>query len=542
MKIEKNKNIDIIRAIAILLVLFYHIYAITGISFNNEITDTFLEYGGVIGVCLFFILSGFGIYNSLKNQEVSNKEFSFNDYIKKRFWRIAPQYYFSLIILLLFSSNAIYLSNDHLLTIISHIFFFHNFFYTIAGAISGVCWTLAVTFQFYLIAPFIYYIFKKYPKMVLISSYILSFLLKYFIFHFIIAASGDTNTFLYFNYGSQIFTALEFFVSGMFIAYLLNKYSNNTNHNYIYILLNIIFVVLLYFLIKMTYSTTIPYINNTGIYSDCTLAYIWHFLLSILLTIMVYYFSKIKIEHKTFFSKILFFVSKYEYGIYIWHLIIITTLSSSSPFFKNLISTNSIYIYVYYILISVFIGYIMTKFIDEYDYQKLDLLIIKKVIYIVASVFIIYCLKETFMIIKPTIGNINTYFNEEIIDVNESKRIADNIKSKVDINNNCKYIYLDTEETGYLYFFQLRYYLSPCESIHYNSYAYTSNYGSETEFYNFLKKQDVKYIIIRKNSLLSEKLNMKFDEEYGSIFIKNNKSNSIDNILIPIDNDRKKNN
>jgi peptidoglycan/LPS O-acetylase OafA/YrhL len=66
---KRNKNIDIIRAFAILMVLIYHIYAITGIATKNNIIDTFLIYGGVVGVCIFFILSGFGIYNLLINKE-----------------------------------------------------------------------------------------------------------------------------------------------------------------------------------------------------------------------------------------------------------------------------------------------------------------------------------------------------------------------------------------------------------------------------------------------------------------------------------------
>ena len=182
---KRNRNIDIIRAIAIILVVLYHIYAITGISIKNSVLEPFLVYGGILGVSLFFVLSGFGIYNSLRNQDDKNKKFNYHDYIKKRFKRIAPQYYISMIVLLLFTSNAIYISKDQTLTLFSHIFFFHNLFYTMAGAISGVCWTLGVTFQFYLVAPFIYKAVEKKPKLTFTISFFLSILLKYFIYHFI---------------------------------------------------------------------------------------------------------------------------------------------------------------------------------------------------------------------------------------------------------------------------------------------------------------------------------------------------------------------
>ena len=217
---KRNLNIDIVRAIAILMVLVYHIYAITGITVHNKILNSFLIYGGIVGVALFLILSGYGIYCSLKYQQNKKEKFEYSKYIQKRFLRIAPQYYISLIVLLLFTGNAVYLSKDHIITLVSHIFFFHNLFYTIAGAISGVCWTLALIFQFYLIAPFLFKLMEKKPKLTLVSSFILSIFFKIFIFHFLIAPSNNTNEFLYFNYGNQILTAIHFFVLGMFIAKL----------------------------------------------------------------------------------------------------------------------------------------------------------------------------------------------------------------------------------------------------------------------------------------------------------------------------------
>lgn len=542
MKIERNKSVDFIRAFAILMVLFYHVYAITNISFNNKIVMTFLEYGGVIGVCTFFVLSGFGIYNSFNKKEIMNEKFSYNLYIKKRFLRIAPQYYFSLIVMLLFTSSAVYISREHILTLISHIFFFHNFYYTMAGAISGVCWTLAVTFQFYLIAPAIYYIFKKYPKLVLLFSYLISFLLKVFVFHFIIAPSGETNTFLYFNYGSQIYTALEFFVSGMFVAYLLNKgqTKNVKSSNVLNMVASILGVVLLYFVVRMTYNMEIhkdiPYIVNTGIYSDCTLAYIWHALLSIVLSIEIYFFAKIKFNYKNILSKIILFISKYEYGIYIWHLIIISALSANSPFFQNLISYRSQLIYIYFMILSIIVGYIMTKIIDEFDYKKIDFDIIRKIVYILTLFLSFYCIYKTLYLIKPISKNVNDYINDDEVKTLDSEKIAINFMKNVNIEDKCSYIYLDTEETGYLYFFQLRYYLSPCESIHYNQYVYISNYGTKKELYNYLKKLDVKYIIIKDNPILSRELNIDFDNINGSIFKKNDKATDLKNILIPIEN------
>jgi predicted acyltransferases len=531
---KRNRNIDIIRAIAILLVVLYHIFAITGINFNNDILSLFIEYGGIVGVSTFFILSGFGIYKSLKSSEEKNEKFSYRKYMKKRFFRIAPQYYFSLLVMLFFTSNAIYISKDQILTLISHIFFFHNFFYTIAGAISGVCWTLAVTFQFYLIAPYIYKLFKKYPKITLILSYIICFVLKFIIFHYIIAPGTEYNVFLYSNYGNQIFTALQFFVSGMFIAYMLDKkYGINSIINYFMV---VFFTVALYYVLKLGQCTNLSFIKNTGIYSDCEMGYIWHFILSIILSFLFYFIGNIKLKLNSLIAKVLIFISKYEYGIYLWHLIIITNLHNYSPLFKNLESSNHIILYVSLVLISILVGYLMTRIVDSFNYETLfNKDILKQIIKILFIFFIAWICYKSYFTLKVMYKNAKIYFTSQVVDNNESKKIADNVINKINIDNNCKYIYIDNEQTGYLYFFQLRYYLSPCQGIHFNEYVYTINHGSIDDIYNYLDEKDIKYIIIRDNPTLSKYLNTEFDSKKGSIYIKSKKYHDIESMMEKIE-------
>lgn len=535
---KRNKNIDIIRAFAILMVLIYHIYAITGIATKKNIIDTFLIYGGVVGVCIFFILSGFGIYNLLRNKEDKKEKFVYHEYLGKRFLRVAPQYYISLVVVLLLTNGAAYLSSDHLLNFISHAFFFHNLFYTLAGAISGVCWTLAVIFQFYIIAPLLYKAIQKNPFITLILSFFGSLILKYLIFHFLIAPSGQTNIFLYFNYGNQIITTLEFFVIGMFIAKIFrDKLPENSNQKLNYFLL-IIGVVGLFFSLKLATITNISLLKNTGVYTDCTVAYIWHSLIAIALAIIIYSVGMIRIKTDSFLGKFLLFISDNEYGIYIWHLLIITNLSVNSPIAKNLIAYHPVMTYIFFTIISIAFGYIMNKIIDGIDYSELLLKIkepLIKTIKAVFLVFILYCLYKTSNIIKPTIYNLNKYSNNDIVDKTPSKKIADHAEKIMGDKNNCKYIYIDTEKTGYLYFFQLRYYLAPCETIHYSTYVYTINYENKKNLYEYLKKVDVDYFLIRDNAVISKELNTEFDKKTGTIYKKNNKAKKLKDLFIKIE-------
>ena len=98
----------------------------------------------------------------------------------------------------------------------------------------------------------------------------------------------------------------------------------------------------------------------------------------------------------------------------------------------------------------------------------------------------------------------------------------------------CKYIYIDTENTGYLYFYQLRYYLSPNIIDHYNNYAYLINYGSEEQLYNYLKSIDVDYIIVRENNLL-ENAGYNLDPINGTIYRLNKNASELSKILLEVE-------
>ena len=91
----RNQDIEMLRGVAMLLILFYHytqiIPGIMSTHWLQMIDEGFCQ----IAMVLFFSISGFGSYIYLTKSE--NKGLLF--YVKKRFYAIAPQYYFCLIIL-----------------------------------------------------------------------------------------------------------------------------------------------------------------------------------------------------------------------------------------------------------------------------------------------------------------------------------------------------------------------------------------------------------------------------------------------------------
>ena len=90
--VSRNRNIDIVRSIALLWVIIYHIWILTGgARITNPVLDDFVRFGGEIGVTIFFVLSGYGIFLSLDHRNQTG-QIRFLPFMKKRLIRIVPEY------------------------------------------------------------------------------------------------------------------------------------------------------------------------------------------------------------------------------------------------------------------------------------------------------------------------------------------------------------------------------------------------------------------------------------------------------------------
>jgi peptidoglycan/LPS O-acetylase OafA/YrhL len=141
------KALDGWRGVAALLVLFHH-------------TGFFLRYGllavaGFTGVHLFFVLSGYLLYQPLCKAMKAGTPFGFGDFYIRRALRIYPAYLLALVVY----SVARYATHEHVptaRTLWTHVFMVFNsanpreFF-----GINGAFWTLAIESQFYVLLPII---------------------------------------------------------------------------------------------------------------------------------------------------------------------------------------------------------------------------------------------------------------------------------------------------------------------------------------------------------------------------------------------------
>ena len=148
----RSIGIDIIKAISLISVIIYHLY----------------EYKGTyIGVVLFFVISGY-----LITEVLYERDDSYFKFIKRRYTKIFPP----LIVVLTISCLAFYyfygfLSMKLVFNSLSSLFGLSNIYQIFSGMSyferSGDLfpllhtWSLSIEIQFYVIFPFLIYLFKK---------------------------------------------------------------------------------------------------------------------------------------------------------------------------------------------------------------------------------------------------------------------------------------------------------------------------------------------------------------------------------------------
>ena len=161
MEIKYFKNLDGIRAIAVLMVMLSHFLTPLHSKFN--ILQQLLNKSsmlGQLGVSLFFVLSGFLITRILLNTK--EKKQYFKNFYVRRILRIFPLYY---LFLILFYYIFPFILDTEIPKFSQQLYYFtylQNFAITFKWDSVGPIhfWSLAVEEHFYIFWPFIIYFFK----------------------------------------------------------------------------------------------------------------------------------------------------------------------------------------------------------------------------------------------------------------------------------------------------------------------------------------------------------------------------------------------
>jgi peptidoglycan/LPS O-acetylase OafA/YrhL len=148
-------RIDVLRAVAVLLVFFCH--ALPYVTGKNS-----YDLLGWLGVALFFVISGFCIHNSYLEEHRRAAQLKLSDFTLKfawrRFWRIYPPYIAALLIFWFLESGRESLSSHHFW---SHLFLVHNIDGRSFFSINPAFWSLAIEWQFYVIYPALLWVARR---------------------------------------------------------------------------------------------------------------------------------------------------------------------------------------------------------------------------------------------------------------------------------------------------------------------------------------------------------------------------------------------
>ena len=161
-------DIDGLKGIAILAVVFYHLFDLLK---SAHFTESTLFDGGFLGVDIFFVISGFLITSSVF-YKLSTDDFSLLSFYKRRFLRIVPPLLFVCIFTLIVGYFLLFpmVYRELNIEVANALLFIGNFRFANSGGYFALdssdklllhTWYLAVTIQFYILFPLIVLLLKK---------------------------------------------------------------------------------------------------------------------------------------------------------------------------------------------------------------------------------------------------------------------------------------------------------------------------------------------------------------------------------------------
>jgi peptidoglycan/LPS O-acetylase OafA/YrhL len=293
-------NLYALRFILAIFVIIYHLPRISnslGYPYYNSLP---LFEKGSQAVYYFFSLSGFLIIRLIYLETIKEHKFDFKAFYLRRIQRLFPVYYLVLIIgfalyhVVLPQMNIIkaidYETSEFFL---SYIFFIPNVFkyYYDVGSILLVLWSIGVEEQFYVLMPVLLFIGRK--KMIT-SLMIIFFFLLFLLFQFEI----------FYKYDNYYF----YFVFGGLCAVISENYKFKIGKN-----------IVVHLLIYTAFL--ISFFSDYLTFDNIIFNHLTNMLISGIFLTLITYYSIFKIENKS-----LNYFGKISYGIYMYHMIIITGL------------------------------------------------------------------------------------------------------------------------------------------------------------------------------------------------------------------------
>ena len=223
---KRNRIWDLLRALAAILVMFHHYTANYDIYFGHAQLWPFRsDYGGMIGVCLFFILTGFFLVPSLEHSA------NIIQYAKKRFIRLYPSYWICLIIgFFVVLWHPLEGRNTGIKEFLINFTMLQS--YLGVKNVDGAYWTLGVQIYIYVVFSLLYFFVCKKNTRTLLSILILWF--------------GLNSVLLLWGVNNSIILTLfqvsfiHLFIQGIVLYFIIKKKSKNPFY-ILFLLLSIVY-------------------------------------------------------------------------------------------------------------------------------------------------------------------------------------------------------------------------------------------------------------------------------------------------------------
>lgn len=359
MKKQRVFGLDIMRAVAILLVVFSH--ALWIVPGEKGLIPDVLSLAGVIGVEIFFVLSGFLIGRIVYKIFVTD-DFNFNRvkyFWVRRWFRTLPNYYFILIVNII---TAIYLGTELPDNLWQYFFFLQNFAWEMPLFFTE-SWSLPIEEFAYIIGPLLLYVLVLFKlnisKSKLFGLVTIAIILFFTITKIIYNINTDQSDMVFWNVNLKASTLyrIDAIYFGVFAAYLSMVESKKWNKlsGLSFVIGAIIFMGLNYIIpTKQLFIETHPFFWNV-LYLPIN---------SIAIALCLPLLSNIKSAPK-FISIPVTTISIISYSMYLLHYSIVLQLLKYYFPSEGLSSFDvSIYISVY-VIITILLSYILYKVFEK---------------------------------------------------------------------------------------------------------------------------------------------------------------------------------
>ena len=316
-------NVNLLRAFAALLVLVYHVIEL-GPWPDFPASGALLTFrAGWVGVDLFFVISGFVIgLSAIKLCREGSSDYRWT-FMRRRLARIVPLYVVTLVaFLLMVQPSLLSLPWQKIaVQLVSHLLFLHNLHPASHGAINGPNWSVAAEMQFYVLVMLAAPLLSRIDVRALLAAGVLiawaSRALAFW------ATRDLGNPFYTFVYATQVPSMLDAFAIGIAIARLhldgtLQRWA--ARHRWLPLGVSAcLFAVALYF-VWQSYWSHADYWNNAA------MVVFWRTGLATTFGLLVLVASLLPDIAR--FLRPLDYLGDVSYGVYLWHLPVILTLTA----------------------------------------------------------------------------------------------------------------------------------------------------------------------------------------------------------------------